>query len=86
MFKAKSPAKIAKESLVFLTRSCRKSTLFRIPGEGQVGDWRTITAPYSKQVADWLRAKYPNVIIANEDLETQSKEWVKIVDNRFSEN
>lgn len=74
----KGEAKIQAEAVRKLRRAGAKVTLFRIPGEGKRGDWRTILAPYTPDVGRYLRGKYPNVIIANEDYETAARDWVEV--------
>lgn len=49
----------------FLKRHCKTKLVFRLP-EDPVGEWRTMTKPYSEGCKAWVLAKYPNAIIANE--------------------
>jgi hypothetical protein len=50
-------------------RFCKKETLFRVKGD-QKGEYRTVKAPFSKRVKDYLTAKYGTSIeeIYNEKL------------------
>ena len=51
----------------WLRSKCRKQTLFRLKGDAE-GNYRTVRAPYSDAVRDYLRGKYGDRIeaIANE--------------------
>lgn len=71
----KSDQKIHTEIVQKLKRAGKRKTLFRIPNEGNRGDWRTILAPYSPEVAKFIRDKYPTAIIANEDYEAAAQDW-----------
>jgi hypothetical protein len=77
----KSVARIISQATAKLTRLCKKETLFRIPGAGSLGEWRTITSPYTLGVAMFLRSKYPSVIIANEDIRSAANDWTYINEN-----
>lgn len=78
---AKSAAKIIQQATAKLTRLCRNETLFRIAGEGKLGEWRTIKHKYNSEVAAYLRGKYAGVIIANEDIAIAANDWVLINEN-----
>lgn len=74
----KSVDQIIKEAAKKLQKYCAKETLFRIPGEGKLGEWRTIKSPFAPAVKKFLVGKYPTVIIANEDPMRAAADWTLI--------
>lgn len=56
-------------------RWCRKSTVFRLKSDIKPGEWRTIKAPYSPKVKQFLITKYGNdlAIIMNDSIEAAMK-------------
>ena len=79
--RAKTTDKIIAQAIRKLKNFSKKSTLFRIPGEGKLGEWRTIKSPYSPEVAKFIRDKYPTAIIASEDFEAAAKDWTLVNEN-----
>jgi hypothetical protein len=76
MIRRKTSAQIRRECETKIARACKRVTLFRIPGEGKPGEWRTITSLYSEKVAAYLRKMYPTVVIANEGLSDADIAWM----------
>lgn len=76
VYRRKSEAKILAEAIRKLRRTEHKETLFWIPGETPVGDFRRILSPYDAGVAKFIRSKYPTAKIANENWEVAATEQV----------
>jgi hypothetical protein len=59
------------EQKKYLKTKCRKQTLFTLKGDKE-GEWRTVRAPFSPKVKDFIVGKYGDAVseIVNETLAT----------------